>query len=1007
MPVLTVREIYDTARAAGFDEREAVTWTALALRASGGRTDAGAEDGQGIGLWKIDALDGTSAGQWGDLHDPLNNARAAYEISRHGTDLSAWATTQAVATNSADFQRSVAQVQQELGTGAVSSGTPASPGGAEAASTSYEIDQGAGIGKAPSPWTATGAPAGNQPRPGDADGDGLSDVFERLIGSDPNKADTDGDGLADGYEAYVSGTDPLSVDTDHDGTTDGYEVIQHSDPLRLGPGGAEVPRWTIGAGYQRHLAQVQAQGQTQLPTQAAPPPVTSDPSVSTAPAVPPTATTPAPNLNGGRVTATSAEPRLVASLDAAGHGNWQGAVKSGNQWFLVEAGPGDRYQIFHRLNSNGQEIDQMKVMGAAHATSFAVVGNTVYATYNGEVVTFPYQGGATTSADDRVPTGWRGQISIDPTQHYAVIRKGTHYRAYDLATHQQIGQEVVTAAGQRQGFSIVGDSLYVLTGRTNAAARVDSYSFATGQHTGSQDVTGVGPGRHREPEGMFGDLMGVKTGVGNARRLNIYQLDTGIAPASAYMPEGTSSSVIPANGSASTLGGSLGGATASTTPTTQAAPVVPATESADAAPLGTAGSAGAPPQSSGGSDLDHVKFGGETVDRRTASMLTEAQRIANLKDPTIGKFHLAQGCFCHSVAASAGTHDGPGAFDMMASGYSASQKKVIGLALREVGFASWQRLPSQGPWEEHWHGIAIGTKGLPSIAAGQVKSYYAGGNGLRGNGRDDQPRPDKIMTWEEYQQAHLTSDQPTQSLADSVQPTAPASGDQFDIDGGQLLNNGGQLLNNGQALNPDVDTDHDGLSDAFERLAGTDPNKADTDGDGLSDSYEIFTSKTDPLLADSDLDGVTDSAELSLGSDPLGSGPGPGAGVGTPGSAGGMGAGGAGGLPSGAAGAGSVASSGGVGGGVGAGGVGAGAGPLGANSFGTNSLGANSVGGNPFGGSSLGANSVGGNAVGASPLGSDPLGQELAANPLLQSNPAGTLADPSAPGQETWEPLGS
>src|SRR6478609_2702575 len=112
-------------------------------------------------------------------------------------------------------------------------------------------------------------------------------------------------------------------------------------------------------------------------------------------------------------------------------------------------------------------------------------------------------------------------------------------------------------------------------------------------------------------------------------------------------------------------------------------------------------------------DLDHVSFGGETVDRRTRDMLREAQRIANEQDPSIGKFHLSQGSFSHSVGASAGTHDGPGAFDLSIRGYSEHQKQVIALSLRRVGFASWRRFPSQGPWPEHIHGIAIGTKGLP------------------------------------------------------------------------------------------------------------------------------------------------------------------------------------------------------------------------------------------------------------------------------------------------------
>ncbi|MEW3744803.1 hypothetical protein QOZ75_29445, partial [Pseudomonas aeruginosa] len=91
------------------------------------------------------------------------------------------------------------------------------------------------------------------------------------------------------------------------------------------------------------------------------------------------------------------------------------------------------------------------------------------------------------------------------------------------------------------------------------------------------------------------------------------------------------------------------------------------------------------------------------VDRRTAAMLKEAQRLANAKDPSIGKFHLCQGCWSHA-SASAGTHGGPGAFDMYTASYSAEQKEIIGLSLRTVGFASWSRARIPGKWEEHWHG---------------------------------------------------------------------------------------------------------------------------------------------------------------------------------------------------------------------------------------------------------------------------------------------------------------
>jgi hypothetical protein len=64
-----------------------------------------------------------------------------------------------------------------------------------------------------------------------------------------------------------------------------------------------------------------------------------------------------------------------------------------------------------------------------------------------------------------------------------------------------------------------------------------------------------------------------------------------------------------------------------------------------------------------------------------------------------------------------------------------------------------------------------------------------------------------------------------------------------------------------------ADTDGDGVSDGEEAKRGTDPASADTDGDGLSDADEIAAG-TDPLLGDSDDDGLSDHEELELGSDP-------------------------------------------------------------------------------------------------------------------------------------------
>jgi hypothetical protein len=69
-------------------------------------------------------------------------------------------------------------------------------------------------------------------------------------------------------------------------------------------------------------------------------------------------------------------------------------------------------------------------------------------------------------------------------------------------------------------------------------------------------------------------------------------------------------------------------------------------------------------------------------------------------------------------------------------------------------------------------------------------------------------------------------------------------------------------------VNPPVDTDGDGLIDAYENMAGLYPNNPDTDGDGLRDDVEIQRG-TNPRSSDSDSDGLTDGDEVSRGTDPV------------------------------------------------------------------------------------------------------------------------------------------
>jgi len=76
------------------------------------------------------------------------------------------------------------------------------------------------------------------------------------------------------------------------------------------------------------------------------------------------------------------------------------------------------------------------------------------------------------------------------------------------------------------------------------------------------------------------------------------------------------------------------------------------------------------------------------------------------------------------------------------------------------------------------------------------------------------------------------------------------------------------------------DCDADGLTDAEEASAGTDPNIADTDGDGINDGQEVNTDGTSPLddcesvggtplgTSDCDNDGLTNDEEVAAGTDP-------------------------------------------------------------------------------------------------------------------------------------------
>jgi lysozyme-like protein/NlpC/P60 family protein len=89
----TAEQIYAFAREAGFSPDQAATMTAVALAESGGNGGARNPNGEDSrGLWQINVRSHPDLAKY-DLYDPVQNAKAAYQVSQSGGDVSPWTTT--------------------------------------------------------------------------------------------------------------------------------------------------------------------------------------------------------------------------------------------------------------------------------------------------------------------------------------------------------------------------------------------------------------------------------------------------------------------------------------------------------------------------------------------------------------------------------------------------------------------------------------------------------------------------------------------------------------------------------------------------------------------------------------------------------------------------------------------------------------------------------------------------------------------------------------------------
>ncbi|MEM7338658.1 MAG: hypothetical protein AAF467_08425 [Actinomycetota bacterium] len=128
-------QLYQLAREAGFSPDEAVLMTAIALAESGGTSSlrSATSTGYRVGLWQIPvaSADGLTEER---LLDPVENARLAYTLSDHGTDMSLWPSAEGGdSARYLDFHAQAVDAATSFGD-SVSTATP-SPMGAAVSET--------------------------------------------------------------------------------------------------------------------------------------------------------------------------------------------------------------------------------------------------------------------------------------------------------------------------------------------------------------------------------------------------------------------------------------------------------------------------------------------------------------------------------------------------------------------------------------------------------------------------------------------------------------------------------------------------------------------------------------------------------------------------------------------------------------------------------------------------------------------------------------------------------
>ena len=130
------------------------------------------------------------------------------------------------------------------------------------------------------------------------------------------------------------------------------------------------------------------------------------------------------------------------------------------------------------------------------------------------------------------------------------------------------------------------------------------------------------------------------------------------------------------------------------------------------------------------------------LDERCAVWWLGAMRLLKLVRPDISVVVIqAKG----RGSKSGGTHADGWALDLRTYHLSPEQRRYLIAFLRRFGGVAWYRSREQG-FDPHIH-VAVYTGGFYSACQYQGRAAHAGRNGLRGNGRDTEPAPDRWVSY--------------------------------------------------------------------------------------------------------------------------------------------------------------------------------------------------------------------------------------------------------------------